>query len=239
MQAKSAEFVNLCFHGNLLPEFPNSELFQASFKACFFISRKFVPEVQKVKHPLSVIALLFAANAAAQVPRLNDASLSGRYHFVYGVYQRSQAQTTMGSLNFDGQGHYTAVTGNLTTQGSYHVDIDGTGALTNPSDPLHPPLGLRLSANLTLIGGSTLELSVAYRHDLLLAISAGTQPPAIKGAWGGATFLYSPGPPPLAQSGRFRLVFDANGNVNSTSWTYHQSDLDNGAPRDLTSSGTY
>ena len=192
-----------------------------------------------MKRRLSVIALLFAGNAAAQVPRLNDASLSGRYHFVYGVYQRSQAQTMMGTLNFDGQGHYTAVAGNITAQGSYQVDLDGTGSLTNPFDPLQPPLGLRLSANSSIIGGSTLEQSVAYRHDLLLAIAAGAQPPAIKGAWGGATFLYSPGPPLLARAGRFRLVFDTNGNVNSTSWTYHQSDLDNGAPHDLTSSGTY
>ena len=192
-----------------------------------------------MKHPLSVIALLFAGNIAAQVPRLNDASLSGRYHFIYGVYQRSQAQTTMGTVNFDGQGHYTAVAANLTAQGSYHVDIDGTGSLTNPFDPLQPPLGLRFSAGLTVIGGSTLEQSVAYRHDLFLAIAAGTQPAAIKGAWGGATFLYSPGPSLLARAGRFRLVFDADGNVNSTLWTYHQSDLDNGAPRDLTSSGTY
>jgi hypothetical protein len=145
-----------------------------------------------VKHQFSMIALLFAGGAAAQIPQLNEASLSGRYHFVYGVYQRSQAQTTMGTLNFDGQGHYTAAAGSLTAQGSYHIDSDGTGSLTNPLDPLQPPLSLRLSAGSTMIGGSTLEQSVAYRHDLLLAISAGVQPPAIKGAWGGATFLYSP-----------------------------------------------
>jgi uncharacterized protein (TIGR03437 family) len=186
-----------------------------------------------------MIALLFAGGAAAQIPQLNETSLSGRYHFVYGVYQRSQAQTTMGTLNFDGQGHYTAAAGGVTVQGSYHIDSDGTGNLTNPLDPLQPPLSLRLSAGLAMIGGSTLEQSVAYRHDLLLAISAGAQPPAMKGAWGGITFLYSPGPPLLARAGRFRLVFDTSGTVNSTSWTYHQSDLDNGAPHDVTSSGTY
>jgi len=187
----------------------------------------------------SMIALLCAECAGAQVPHLDNASLSGQYHFVYGVYQRSQSQTTMGTLNFDGQGHYTVSAGDATGQGLYRVDSDGTGSLTNPLDPLQPPLSLRLSAGSTMIGGSTLEQSVAYRHDLLLAIAAGSQPPAIKGAWGGATFLYSPGPPLLARAGRFRLVFDANGNVNSTSWTYHQSDLDSGGPHDLTSSGTY
>src|SRR5262249_51830520 len=67
----------------------------------------------------------------------------------------------------------------------------------------------------------------------------GSPPPPIRGAWGGITFLYSPGPPLLARAGRFRLVFDASGSVNSTSWTYHQTDLDSRAPRDLTSSGTY
>lgn len=192
-----------------------------------------------MRHQFSMIAILLAGSAAAQIPQLNEASLSGRFHFVYGVYQRSQAQTTMGTLNFDGQGHYTAAAGSLTLQGSYRVDSDGTGSMTNPLDPLQPPLSLRLSAASTIIGGSTLEQSVAYRHDLLLGVSAGTQPPLIKGAWGGITFLYSPGPPLLARAGRFRLVFDANGNANSTSWTYHQSDLDGGAPHDLTSSGTY
>jgi len=185
----------------------------------------------------SMIALLFAECAGAQVPHLDNASLSGQYHFVYGVYQRSQSQTTMGTLNFDGQGHYTVSAGDATGQGLYRVDSDGTGSLTNPLDPLQPPLSLRLSAGSTMIGGSTPEQSVAYRHDLLLAIAAGSQPPAIKGAWGGATFLYSPGPPLLARAGRFRLVFDANGNVNSSSWTYHQSDLDSGGPHDMTSSG--
>ena len=191
-----------------------------------------------MKHQFSMLALLFAGGAAAQVPQLTEASLSGRYHFVYGVYQRSQAQTTMGTLNFDGQGHYTAAAGSVTAQGSYHVDSDGTGSLTNPLDPLQPPLSLRLSAGSTMIGGSTLEESVSYRHDLLLAISASTQPPPMTGAWGGITFLYSPGPPLLARAGRFRFVFD-NTNVNSTSWTYHQSDLDSGAPHNVTSSGTY
>ena len=192
-----------------------------------------------MKHQFPMIALLFAGGAAAQVPQLNEASLAGRFHFVYGVYQRSQAQTTMGTLNFDGQGHYTVSAGSVTAQGSYHIDTDGTGSLTNPLDPLQPPLSLRLSAGSRMIGGSTLEQSVAYRHDLLLAISAGTQPPVLTGAWGGVTFLYSPGPPLLARAGRFRFVFDTNGNVNSSTWTYHQSDLDSGVPHDITSAGTY
>jgi uncharacterized protein (TIGR03437 family) len=187
----------------------------------------------------SMIALLFAGGAAAQMPQLNNASLSGRFHFVYGVYQRSQAQTTMGTLSFDGQGHYTAVAGSVIAQGLYRVDSDGTGNLSNPFDPLQPPLNLRLSAGSTMIGGSTLEQSIADRHDLLLAISAGSQPRSMKGNWGGITFLYTPGPPLLARAGRFRFVFDATGNASSTSWTYHQSDLDNGAPHDLTSTGTY
>jgi len=153
-----------------------------------------------------MIAILLAGSAAAQIPQLNEASLSGRFHFVYGVYQRSQAQTTMGTLNFDGQGHYTAAAGSLTLQGSYRVDSDGTGSMTNPLDPLQPPLSLRLSAASTIIGGSTLEQSVAYRHDLLLGVSAGTQPPLIKGAWGALPFSIrqarhsSPGP---AASGSF------------------------------------
>jgi uncharacterized protein (TIGR03437 family) len=192
-----------------------------------------------MKSRLLSIVLLTAACSTAQVPQLNVATLSGRYHFVYGVYQRSQAQTVMGTLNFDGQGRYTMTADSLASQGSYSVNPDGTGSLTNPLDALEPPLSLRLSGGVTMIGGSTLEQSAAYKHDLLLAIPAAAQPPVMQGAWGGITFLYTPGPPLVARAGRFRFVFDANGNVNSTSWTYHQSDLDNGAMHDITSSGTF
>jgi uncharacterized protein (TIGR03437 family) len=183
--------------------------------------------------------VLFAGYMVAQVPQLGVASLSGRYHFVYGVYQRSQAQTVMGTLTFDGQGHYTVAAGSLISQGFYHVNTDGTGNFTNPLDPLQPPLSLRLSAELTTIGASTLEQSVADRHDLLLAVLAPTKPPAMTGAWGGLTFMYAPGPPLLVRAGRFRFLFDASGKVNSTSWTYHENDIDNGDPHDITSTGTY
>jgi hypothetical protein len=199
----------------------------------------FVEEVTKLMCQLFIIALLLAACAGAQVPQLNNASLSGRYHFVYGVYQRSQSQATMGTVNFDGQGHYTVAGGGVAAQGLYRVDSDGTGNLSNPLDPLQPPLSLRLSVGVTMIGASTLEQSSTDRHDLLVAVPAGSQPPSMKGNWGGITFLYTPGPPLLARAGRFRFVFDATGNVTSTSWTYHQSDLDNGAPHDAKSTGAY
>ncbi len=187
----------------------------------------------------TMLFLVAATAALAQVPVLDQRSLNGKFNFVYGVYQRSNSSVAMGSITFDGQGHYTAATGSLTAQGFYRVNSDGTGSLTNPLDPLQPPLSLRLAAGVAMMGGSTIEQSTADRHDLLLALPAPTQSPAIAGAWGGVTFLYSPGPPALARAGRFRLVFDSNGNVNSTSWTFHESDIDNGAFHDITSSGAY
>jgi transposase len=90
-----------------------------------------------------------------------------------------------------------------------------------------------------IYNGTTLEQSTADRHDMLLAVPVATNPPAMAGTWGGITFLYTPGPPVLARAGRFRLSFNANGNVNSTSWTYHESDLDNRAPHDVSSTRTW
>src|SRR5258708_2347388 len=153
--------------------------------------------------------VLSAGCMVAQVPQVGVASLSGRYYFVYGVYQRSQAKTVMGTLNFDGQGHYTLSAGSLAAQGFYGVNSDATGSFTNPLDPLQPPLALRLSAGSTTIGASTLEQSTADRPDLLLAVLAPTKPPVMTGAWGGLTFMYTPGPPVLARTGRFRFLFDA------------------------------
>src|SRR5438094_2769653 len=106
-------------------------------------------EIRTMKSRLPMFVLSLAACSSAQVPQLNVASLSGRYYFVYGVYQRSHAQTVMGTLNFDGQGRYTMAADSLTSQGSYRVDVDGTGSLTNPLDPLQPPLSLRLSAGVS------------------------------------------------------------------------------------------
>jgi hypothetical protein len=196
-------------------------------------------EVLKMKHRFLTIMLVFAVGAGAQLPRLTEATLSGRYYFVYGVYQRSQAQTVMGTLTFDGQGHCTEAVRSLVSQGFYSVNSDGTGSITNPLDALQPPLSLRLSAGSITIGASTLEQSVADRHDLLLAVMAPTKPPVMTGSWGGLTFLYTPGPPVLARAGRFRFLFDASGKVNSTSWTYHENDIDDGDPHDVTSTGTY
>src|SRR5260370_1435232 len=85
--------------------------------------------------------------------------------------------------------------------------------------PFQPLLDLRLQAGSTTSGVSTLEQSTADRPDLLLAVLAPKKPPVMTGAWGGLTFLYTPGPPVLARTGRFRFLFDASGNLNSTSWT--------------------
>ena len=189
---------------------------------------------------MRIYLLLFAGAAAlAQVPVLDQTTLNGKFNYVYGVYQRSSSSVTMGAITFDGRGHYAVAAGSATSQGSYRVNLDGTGSLTNWIDPTLPPLSLRLAAGAALIGGSTVEQSTAYQHDLLLAVPAATTTPTLNGPWGGVSFLYTPGPPVLARAGRFRLMFDGSGNVSSTTWTYHQSDVINGAPQDITSTGTY
>src|SRR5579872_23745 len=180
-----------------------------------------------------------AGCACAQVPALDQTSLNGKFNYVYGVYQRSNASVSMGSITFDGSGGYTVTTNSDNRNGSYRVNQDGTGSLTNWSDPTLPPLSLRLGAGAAVIGGSTLEQSTADQHDLFIGIPAATKTPAMNGAWGGVSFLYSPSPSLVARAGRFRLAFDDGGNVNSTTWTYHQSDQNAGALQDTSSNGTY
>jgi uncharacterized protein (TIGR03437 family) len=186
-----------------------------------------------------LIAGLVGRAAIAQVPVLDQTTLNGKFNFVYGVYQRSNASVGMGTLSFDGQGHYTAVTSSATSQGFYSVNPDGTGSLTNWTNPTLPPLSLRLGAGAAVVGASTLEQSTADQHDLMLAVPAATRAVAMNGSWGGVSFLYTPGPPVVARAGRFRLMFDGSGNVNSTAWTDHESDMNGGAPQDITSRGTY
>ena len=162
-----------------------------------------------MKHRLPVIVvwvvgLIGSNGAVGQVPLLDQTTLNGNFNFIYGVYQRSNSSVVMGTLSFDGQGHYTAVAGSATSQGSYRVNLEGTGSLTNWIDPTLPPLSLRVAAGTALIGGSTLEQSAANQHDLLLAIPAATQAPVMCGPWGGLTYLYTPGP-------RFESRFRSSG----------------------------
>src|SRR5260370_42163363 len=92
-----------------------------------------------------ISALIGSSAAIAQVPVLDQTTLNGKFNFVYSVYQRSSSFVAMGSITFDGQGHYTTATGSATNQGSYRVNLDGTGSLTNWVDPTLPPLSLRVA----------------------------------------------------------------------------------------------
>jgi hypothetical protein len=78
-----------------------------------------------------IVSFITSTLALAQIPVLDQTTLNGKFNFVYGVYQRTNSSVVMGSFTFDGQGHYTATTGNGTSQGVYHVNLDGTGSLTN------------------------------------------------------------------------------------------------------------
>ncbi len=190
---------------------------------------------------IRTIMLLAGLSGAvnAQIPSLDQSSLNGKFNFVYGVYQRSNASVTVGTLSFDGHGEYSAVTDGVSVRGFYRVNPDGTGSITNWTDSTLPPPSLRLGAGAAIVGASTLEQSTADQHDLMLALPAATETVNMTGPWGGVSFLYTPGPPLLARAGRFRLVFDARGNVTSTTWTYHQSDQNGGAAQQLVSTGAY
>jgi len=146
----------------------------------------------RVLATVSVSALIGSGAAIAQVPVLDQSTLNGKFNFIYGVYQRSNSTVVTGTLSFDGQRQYTVVTGSATAQGSYRVNLDGTGSLSNWVDPTLPPLSLRVAAGVALVGASTVEQSTADQHDLLLAIPAATKAPTMSGPWGGVSFLYTP-----------------------------------------------
>src|SRR5258708_32490989 len=99
-----------------------------------------------------ISALLGSSAAIAQVPVLDQTTLSGKFNFVYGVYQRSSSSVVMGNITFDGQGHFTTTAGTAMSQGSYRVNLDGTGRLTNWVDPTLPPPSLPAAAGGPTVG---------------------------------------------------------------------------------------
>ena len=195
--------------------------------------------------------VVLACPVFSQVDAVNNQSILGKYQFVYAVWQRTQSGTLTGVMQFDGNGSFSlqgrwqagaAVSQTLNVQGNYRVQSDGTGQITNPIDPLLPPLSLRLGANGGTIGGSTLEANTAYQHDLLIALQASSASRTVadlNGVWAGVHNMYASGPPPLARAGRFRFQFDGHRKVSSTDWTFHQSDQNNGAPQNTTAVGAY
>src|SRR5215469_14797087 len=95
---------------------------------------------------LSFLTCFLTGCLFAQIPALDQTSLNGKFNFIYGLYQRSSSSVTMGMISFDGQGHFTLSAGTVTGQGSYRIDPDGLGSLSNPFDATLPPLSLRLAA---------------------------------------------------------------------------------------------
>jgi len=57
----------------------------------------------------------------------------------------------MGTITFDGKGHYSLVAGDTNAQGVYRVDVDGLGSLSNPFDQTLPPINLRIAASAKLL----------------------------------------------------------------------------------------
>ena len=143
------------------------------------------------------IAAGLSSHAAAQ-------SFSGSYQFVYAVWQRGSAFAVMGSAVFDGVGKYTfqgiqrstGHSASVTGTGEYTLQPDFTGSISNPLDPLMPPLQLRVSADLDTLGASTIDYNSTYQHDLWVAVRASTGKTAadLSGSWGGVANYYSPAP---------------------------------------------
>ena len=199
---------------------------------------------------ITMCTLALVLPALPQMASVGNQSISGKYHFVYAIWKRTEANTLMGSLQFDGrggytlQGHWQSGTNSRTVsaQGNYRVLPDGTGQIANPMDALLPPISLRLGASATTVSGSTLEQSNTDQHDLLIAVQAPSGQRSVadlSGAWAGVHNVYIPGATTIARAGRFRFQFDGQGKVSSTDWTFHQSDQNNGAAQSTTSSGAY
>jgi hypothetical protein len=117
---------------------------------------------------------------------------------------------------------------------------DFTGSISNPLDPLMPPLQLRVSADLDTLGASTIDYNSTYQHDLWVAVRASTGKTAadLSGSWGGVANYYSPAPV-IARAGRFLFQFDGKGTISSEDWSWHESDQNNGSLQQSSATGTY
>jgi uncharacterized protein (TIGR03437 family) len=198
--------------------------------------------VKRSKSILAGLALVMMSHAAAQ-------NISGVYQVVYGVWQRGTAFTIIGTATFDGAGKYTfqgtqrsvGHSASVSGGGSYALQADLTGSLSNPLDSLLPALNLRISSDGATLGASTIDYNTTYQHDLWIAVrapSGGKSVTDLAGSWGGVANFYNPSPV-LARAGRFLFQFDGKGSITAQDWNWHESDQNNGALQQASATGAY
>ena len=199
--------------------------------------------------PAWILACLLPVVGSAQIP--DNASLSGKYHFVHILALVSAATDTAsavnlgGSITFDGNGGYAfdgeigagaELPENLSGAGTYFVDASAFVTFTNPmanSLEINGRLGVDREV---LLGASTEAPDGSY--DLFVAVrspGSGVGNAALNGVYTGATLMFPNGGEAGLTTALLSLTPDTNGNFNTASATGHTADgLDTNVQQPIT-----
>lgn len=153
--------------------------------------------------------------------------LQGTYYFRQVAYQAADqfgdigaAAAVFGTINFDGNGHYT-VNGQLlsSSSGSRSYSISGTYGIAASGQGYIDSLLINnesivgLVSNGVFVGSSTQSQTV---NDLFVAVQAGGAPASnatLNGTYWVAAMNFPSGDPTQARDGLFSMTADGNGNV--------------------------
>jgi uncharacterized protein (TIGR03437 family) len=175
---------------------------------------------------------------------LNNQSLSGKYYFRHlslgtdGVNPGSftDPRTLLGSITFDGSGHYAYV-GQLLTginaavsqtgSGSYSLDAGGFLSIDSPLRPLPSRINARFATE-AIVGSSTESTDNAY--DLFVAIPAPAAGAVFTGPYNCMSLEFPGGAGANMRSTQFSLSQLAFGNLAAFSVFGHAAGLSQGRP---------
>ena len=189
---------------------------------------------------MAATALWAGASLPAQT--LNNQALNGKYFFRHvslgtdGLGNISDPRSLIGSLTFDGNGHYNfnaqqlvgaANASNVTGSGAYSVDPAGIVAMDSPLAG-----GLRLNARVgpeALVGSTTAGSANAY--DMLVAIPAPASAPAMPGlSYWVASLEFPGGVGRTARNSFYNLSFAALGRLLDFQAVGHATNIAAGQP---------
>ncbi len=174
---------------------------------------------------------------------LSNASLNGKYYFVYlqvtaSGGNASDARNLSGSMTFDGRGGFTyagrlgagaGAPGASSGSGTYAVSSAGDVTLTNA---LRTTLQIiaRLSADSSVVLGATTE-AADNTNDLFVAIKAPTANvtnAVLNGAYTGASLQFPNGTSAAMKSAVLSLTAGGNGQFSRASMVGHAADQGSG-----------
>ncbi len=172
-----------------------------------------------------ILWLILAAGLAYAQEPLNNAALTGKYHFVQllATGPSGETHTLAGAITFDGKGGFSfSAAGTAGGQGSYAVGAAGEVTLTSPIRPVEY-LSAYLGADReVLLGASTFAAGTTY--DFFAAVrapSASVTNALLNGTYAGAWLELAP---TARKSGLVSLTAAGGGQFSRAAVTGHASD---------------